>query len=79
MLSFVDFAYITEIENYSDLDDQSFHNKINTDFNIYLKQSERTKRITDGIVTSYYQLSPKRIIKFKDSNGVENPKYYFNQ
>jgi hypothetical protein len=33
MLSFVDFAYITEIENYSDLDDQSFHNKINTDFN----------------------------------------------
>lgn len=60
MLSFVDFPYILEIEDYEDVIDESLQNKINTDLNIILKQTERTKRQPDGIITSYNELMRAR-------------------
>jgi hypothetical protein len=43
LLSFDDFAILSEIEEYEDVFEESLHNKINTQFNIILSTKRGSK------------------------------------
>jgi hypothetical protein len=63
LLSFIDFPYINEVEEYEDVLDESLQNKMNTDLNIVLRQTERTKRIpAENVVKSYNDMKKNKSV-----------------